>query len=79
MLWKQCTIRVLCITRGVARGGGQGARNLADQLTLFEPGWAEFAPHTTSSPTGFKKLSTPLNLLCAPSGTQQSPRVVTKT
>ena len=36
------------------------SRILADQLTLFESGWADFAPHTTASPLGFKKLSTPL-------------------
>ena len=30
------------IVRGVARGGGaEPSRNLADQLTLFEPGWAD--------------------------------------
>ena len=50
--------------RGVARGGGGQsplpARNLADRLTLFKPGGADYAPHTTSSPPGFKKLSTPL-------------------
>ena len=50
--------------RGVASGGAGGAtappRNLADQLTLFEPGGADFATHTTASPPGFKKLSTPL-------------------
>ena len=51
--------------RGVARkGAGEleppPPRNLADQLTLLEPGWADFAPHTTVSPHGFKKLSTPL-------------------
>ena len=45
--------------RGVARGGAGGG-DLADQLTLLEPGWADFAPHTTVSPHGFKKLSTPL-------------------
>ena len=54
---------VLEIFRGVARGGAGGARapsNLADQLTLFEPGWADFAPHAAASPPGFKKLSTSL-------------------
>ena len=35
--------------RGVARGEGIAPPNLADQLTLFEPGWADFAPHTTAS------------------------------
>ena len=57
------TQRPLSVCRGVARGGPRGQsppRNLADQLTLFEPGWADFAPHTTASPPGFKKLSTPL-------------------
>ena len=46
--------------RGVARGGAGGPelpRNLAHQLTLLEPG-SDFAPHTTVSPPGFKKLST---------------------
>ena len=40
--------------RGVARGGPRGpeprSQNLADRLTLFEPGWADFAPHNTVSP-----------------------------
>ena len=39
--------------RGVARGGAEGAlapRNLADQLTLFKPGGADYNPHTTASP-----------------------------
>ena len=52
--------------RGVARGGGREARAPPpEQLTLFEPGWADFAPHITASPPppspGFKKLSTPLD------------------
>jgi hypothetical protein len=53
---------ILILVRGVARGGGgaEPPRNLADQLTLFEPEWADFAPHTTANPLGFKKLSTPL-------------------
>ena len=46
--------------RGVARGGGQSLRNLADQLTLFKPEGADYARHTTASPPGFKILSTPL-------------------
>ena len=33
---------------------------MADQLTLFKPRGADYAPHLTSSPLGFKKLSTPL-------------------
>ena len=56
------------IIRGVARGGAEGAlapRNLADQLTLFKPGGgADYTPHTTASPSGFKKLSTPLEKVC---------------
>ena len=46
---------------GQGGGGDRISQNLADQLTLFEPGWADFASHTTASPLGFKKLSTPLN------------------
>ena len=49
---------LLLTTRGVARGGpGEPEpppRNLADQLTLLEPGWADFAPHTTASPPDSK-------------------------
>ena len=29
---------------------------LADHLTLFKPGGEDYAPHTTASPPGFKKL-----------------------
>ena len=48
-------------TRDVAKVGGGGApRNLADQLTLFKRGGADYAQHITASPPGFKKLSTPL-------------------
>ena len=36
------------------RGGGRAPQNLADQLNLFEPGWADFAPHTTASPPDSK-------------------------
>ena len=48
--------------RGVARKGVRGARapaprNLADQLTLLEPGWADFVPHTTVSPRDSKSYS----------------------
>ena len=55
--------------RGVARGEGWGEpppspqRNLAHQLTLLETGWADFAPHTSVSPPGFKDLSTPLAIV----------------
>ena len=35
------------------------ARNLADQLTLFKPWGGDYARHTTTSPPGFKMLSTP--------------------
>ena len=48
-------------------------RNLAGQLTLFKPGWADFAPHTTASPPGFKKLSTPLIQYCLTSEAEQEP------
>ena len=36
------------------------ANYLADQLTLFKPGGADYYPNTTASPPGFKKLPTPL-------------------
>ena len=43
------------------RGEGGSARApLVDQLTLSETEWAYFAPQTTASPPGFKKLPTPL-------------------
>ena len=45
-------------------GESKGARdhqNSADQLTLFKPGWADFAPQTTASPK-IKKTSTPLKI-----------------
>ena len=54
--------------RGVARWGRGGGlrgldppRNLADQYTLFKPVGADYAPHTTASPPGLKKLSTSLS------------------
>ena len=47
------------VIRGL-EGGPEPLRNLADQLTLFKPGGQIYAPHTTASPPGFKKLSTPL-------------------
>ena len=53
--------------RGVATGGsgwvgGQSPppSKVADQLTLLKPRGADYAPHTTASPSGLKKLSTPL-------------------
>ena len=42
---------------GVARWEPRGPEqlwNLAEKLTLSEPGWVDFAPHTTASPPGFK-------------------------
>ena len=44
-------------------GGAEPPRNLADQLTLFKPRGADYAPHTTASPPGFKTLSTPLKMM----------------
>ena len=38
------------VARGWAGGGTEPPWNLTDQLTLFEPGWADFAPQTTASP-----------------------------
>ena len=36
--------RYACWCRGVARGGPEPARNLADQLTLFEAGCGQIMP-----------------------------------
>ena len=41
------------VGRGVAKGrfgGGEGAWNLVDQLTLYKPRGADYAPHTTARP-----------------------------
>ena len=46
----QCT-NCYKLNRGVARGGQEPPRNLADQLTLFKPGGADYTPHTTASPS----------------------------
>ena len=37
--------------------------NLANQLTLFKTLCEDYAPQTTASTHGFKKLSTPLELV----------------
>ena len=55
-----CVTDYRCVARGWARGV-RAPSDLADQLTLFKPESADFAPHTTASPPGFKKLSTPLD------------------
>ena len=51
------------VGRGVAKGrlGAEPPWNLADQLTLYKPRRADYAPYTTARPSGFKKLSTPLS------------------
>ena len=53
----------LCV-RGVARGGpGGGGRAPPGILQISKPcsnQGADYTPHTTVSPSGFKKLSTPL-------------------
>ena len=65
--WKPRSARLILL-RGVDRGGGPGGpepppRKLTDQLTLFKPRGAYYAPHTNASPLPrFKKLSTPLLL-----------------
>ena len=44
------------IYRGVARGGqSPPPRNMADQLTLFKPRGADYAPHTTARHPRFQK------------------------
>ena len=56
--------KALILNRGVAKGVPGGPepppRNLADKLTLFKSMGADYAPYTTASPPGFKKLPTPL-------------------
>ena len=53
--------------RGVARGGegAEGARappEFGRSVNPIQIRGADYAPHTTSSPPGFKKLSTPLEV-----------------
>ena len=58
----------LLIRAVVSRGGGWGAGGLkppppqflAEQLTLSQPGWTDYARHSTTSPLGFSDLATDL-------------------
>ena len=47
--------------------GGQGGlyptRNLGVQLTLFQPGWADYAHHITACPPRFEKLTASLHCI----------------
>ena len=50
-------------SRGVARGGAAGARappEFGRSVNPIQTREADYAPHTTASPPGFKKLSTSL-------------------
>ena len=47
------------ISRGVAKGRG---REFGRSVNPIQTRGADYAPHTTASPPGFKKLSTPLFL-----------------
>ena len=45
--------------------GYQGCRQgLTDQLTLSQPGGADYAHHSTTSPPGFSDLATALHCIC---------------
>ena len=53
-------------TRGVFRGGGGGEGAVAPpefgrSVNPIQTRGTDFTPHTTASPPGFKKLSTPLS------------------
>ena len=62
----QCACMTIAfhICRGVARGGGgpggQSPPKFGRSVNTIQTRGADYAPHTTSSPPGFKKLSTPL-------------------
>ena len=52
-----------CHCVGVARGGAEGARappEFGRSVKSIRTRGADYAPHTTASHPGFKKLSTPL-------------------
>ena len=49
----KCVYAEVYLDRGGA-GGPEPPRNLVDQLTLFEPGWAEFAPQILPAPPDSK-------------------------
>ena len=42
-------------------GGGVTPQFLAEQLTLSQPGGADYVYHSTTSPPGFADLATALN------------------
>ena len=49
--------------RGVARGGAEGARappEFGRSVNPIQTRGADYAPHTTASPPGFKNISTSL-------------------
>ena len=59
-------IQVMCYyARGVARGGAEVAvapPEFGRSVNPIQTRGADYTPHTTASPPGFKKLSTPLIL-----------------
>ena len=50
------------VSRGVT-SWGPGGGDLRVQLTLFQPGGADYAHHITACPLGFENLTTSLNLV----------------
>ena len=57
-------IDILIPYAGPSQEGGWGAvapQFLAEQLTLSQPGGADYAHHSTTSPPGFSDLATSLH------------------
>ena len=50
----------LHLCRGVARGGARAPLEFGRPVNPIQTMGADYAPHTTANPLGFKKLSTPL-------------------
>ena len=46
--------------RGVAAGGARASAEIGRSVNPIQTRGADYAPHITASPFGFKKLSTPL-------------------
>ena len=62
-------LHAILLTRGVARGGPGGPEpppppEFARSVNPIQTRGTDYAPHTTASPSGFKKLSTPLLTHC---------------
>ena len=61
--------KIYLVDRGVARGGAEGALappEFGRSVNPIQTRGADYTPHTTASPSGFKKLSTPLMFVSEP-------------